>query len=113
MSAVLAVMKGLSIPLANNVCVGTTVYVAKDGSADLAGLVKQVSPKVPVLACDLRLEKSNKPGLQAFARGFVKEGVGAGGSSIAAMLKTRAGGKKMLAAIERVYEHSIEEKKKK
>ena len=110
MTAVLAVMKELSIPLADNVCIGTTAYVAKDSSADLAGLVKQVSPKVPVLACDLHLEKSKKPGLQAFARGFVKEGVGAGGSSIAAMLKTGAGGKKMLAAIEHVYEHSIEKK---
>jgi uncharacterized protein (TIGR00303 family) len=109
MAAVLAVMKGLSIPLAN-LCMGTTVYVAKDSSADLAGLIKQVSPEVPVLACDLQLEKSSKPGLQAFARGFVKEGVGAGGSSIAAMLKTNASGKKMLAAIERVYERSIEKK---
>ncbi|MEO9363733.1 MAG: nicotinate mononucleotide-dependent phosphoribosyltransferase CobT [Nitrososphaera sp.] len=112
MTAVLAVMKGLSIPLDNNVCIGTTVYVARDSSADLAGLVKQVSPKVPVLACDLHLEESKKPGLQAFAKGFVKEGVGAGGSSIAAMLKTRAGGKKrrILAAIESVYERSIEKK---
>lgn len=114
MTAVLAVMKGLAIPLScNEICIGTTVYVAKDSSADLAGLAKQVSPRVPVLACDLHLEKSAKPGLQAFAKGFVKEGVGAGGTSIAAMLKTGAGGEKMLAAIERVYEHSIEGKKEK
>ncbi len=116
MTAVLAVMKGLAIPYDhnnNNLCIGTTVYVANDRSSDLAGLVKLVSPKVPVIACDLHLGESSKPGLQAFARGFVKEGVGAGGSSIAAMLKTRAGGKKMLAAIERVYEHSIEEGSKK
>jgi uncharacterized protein (TIGR00303 family) len=111
MSAVLALMERLSISLEKNVSVGTTVYVANDRSADLLGLVKQVSPKVPVLACDLHLEKSRKPGLQAFARGFVKEGVGAGGSSIAAMVKMGSNGKKMLSAIESVYEHSIETKK--
>lgn len=107
MAAVLAVMKGLGLPL-DNVCVGTTTYVANDRSADLAGLVRQVSPKVPVLACDLRLDKSRKPGLQAFAKGFVKEGVGAGGSSIACMLKTRKNAKKLLQEIERQYEYSIE-----
>ncbi len=107
MAAVLAVMKGLGIPL-GNVCVGTTTYVANDRSADLAGLVRQVSEKVPVLACDLHLDRSSKPGLQAFAKGFVKEGVGAGGSSIAAMLKTKKGGKKLLGEIERQYVRSIE-----
>lgn len=107
MAAVLAVMKGLGIPLAN-VCIGTTTYVANDRSADLAGLVRQVSKNVPVLACDLHLDKSRKPGLQAFAKGFVKEGVGAGGASIAALLKTRKNGKKLLAEIERQYERCIE-----
>ena len=107
MAAVLALMKGLGIPLAG-VCIGTTTYVANDRTADLAGLVKQVSPNVPVLACDLHLEKSRKPGLQAFAKGFVKEGVGAGGAFIAAILKTKKDGKKLLAEIERQYERSIE-----
>ncbi len=107
MAAILAVMKGLGMPL-NNICIGTTTYVAGDKSADLAGLVRQVSEKVPVLACDLHLDKSSKPGLQAFAKGFVKEGVGAGGSSIAALLKTKKDGKKLLAGIERQYERSIE-----
>lgn len=107
MAAVLAVMKDLGLPL-ENVCIGTTTYVANDRSADLAGLVRQVSHKVPVLACDLHLEKSSKPGLQAFAKGFVKEGVGAGGTSISALLKTRKGGKKLLQEIERQYKRSIE-----
>jgi uncharacterized protein (TIGR00303 family) len=111
MSAVLALMERLSFSLEKNVSVGTTVYVANDSSADLVGLVKQSSPKVPVLACDLHLEKSNKLGLQAFAHGFVKEGVGAGGCSIASMMKTGSNGKDMLSAIESVYERTIEAKK--
>jgi NaMN:DMB phosphoribosyltransferase len=51
--------------------------------------------------------------LQAFAKGFVKEGVGAGGVSIAAMIKSRGKitGKKLLKAIEKEYEASIESRR--
>jgi uncharacterized protein (TIGR00303 family) len=108
MAAVLAIMKALGTPL-GRVCIGTTCYVAGDRSADLAGLVRAVA-RVPVLACDLYLGESTKPGLRAFASGFVKEGVGAGGASIAAMLKAGIDGKKMRKAIEREYEASIERK---
>ncbi|MGI0019635.1 MAG: nicotinate mononucleotide-dependent phosphoribosyltransferase CobT [Nitrososphaera sp.] len=106
MAAVLAIMKKIGTPL-GRACIGTTCYVAGDRSADLAGLVRAVA-RVPVLACDLHLGESAKPGLQAFAGGFVKEGVGAGGASIAAMLKARIDGEKMRKAIEREYEASIE-----
>lgn len=107
MAAVLAVMKGLGVPLAR-VCIGTTSYVAGDRSADLAGLVRQISKRTPVLACDLHLGESSKQGLRAYADGFVKEGVGAGGASIAAMMKTKADGRKMMKIIEREYSRSIE-----
>jgi NaMN:DMB phosphoribosyltransferase len=48
--------------------------------------------------------------LQAFAKGFVKEGVGAGGASIVAITKSRGKitGKKLMTAIEKEYEVSIE-----
>ena len=109
MAPVLAIIKSLEVPL-KNVCVGTTKYVAGDKSADLAGLIKLVAPGVQILSCDLHFEKSKKPGLRAFAQGFVKEGVGAGGSSIAAMTKSkgRINGKKLLAAVEKEYASSIE-----
>jgi uncharacterized protein (TIGR00303 family) len=109
MSAVVAILKCLGRPL-NKICVGTTTYVTKDSSADLAGLVSAASRQVPVLSCDLHLDESSKPGLQAFAKGFVKEGVGAGGASIAAILKSRGRitGKKLLTAIEKEYVASIE-----
>ena len=109
MSAVVAMLKRLGRQLAG-LCIGTTSYVAKDRSADLAGLVRAASRNVPILSCDLHLGESSKPGLQAFARGFVKEGVGAGGTSIAAMLKSKGKitGKKLLKAIEKEYETSIE-----
>src|ERR671915_13769 len=65
---------------------------------------------VPILSCDLHLGESSKAGLQAFAKGFVKEGVGAGGASIVAITKSRGKitGKKLMNAIEKEYEISIE-----
>jgi uncharacterized protein (TIGR00303 family) len=108
MSAVVAVLARLGKPL-GKICIGTTAYVAKDPSADLAGLVR-AARRVPIFSCDLYLGESSKPGLQAFAKGFVKEGVGAGGVSVAAMIKSRGKitGKKLLKAIEKEYEASIE-----
>jgi uncharacterized protein (TIGR00303 family) len=109
MSAVIAILKGLGRPL-KGICIGTTTYVTNDPSANLAALVGASSSRLPVLSCDLHLGESSKPGLQAFANGFVKEGVGAGGASIAAMLKSKGklDGKRLLRAIEKEYEASIE-----
>ena len=100
MSSVVAVLNRLGKPL-SKVCISTTSYVANDSSADLTGLISESSSNVPVFSCDLHLGESSKPGLQAFSKGFVKEGVGAGGASIAAMLKSggRITGKKLLKAI--------------
>lgn len=109
MSAVVAILKRLERPL-NGLCIGTTTYITKDPSSDLSGLVRAASKRVPILSCDLHLGESSKPGLQAFARGFVKEGVGAGGASIVAITKSRGKitGKKLMKAIEKEYEVSIE-----
>src|SRR5919202_215517 len=109
MSAIVAILKHLGRPL-NGLCIGTTTYITKDPTSDLFGLVGASSKRVPILSCNLHLEESQKPGLQAFANGFVKEGVGAGGVSIAAILKSRGKttGKKLMNVIEKEYEVSIE-----
>jgi uncharacterized protein (TIGR00303 family) len=109
MSAVVAILKRLGRPL-NGLCIGTTTYITKDLSSDLSGLVGAASEQVPILSCDLHLGESSKPGLQAFAKGFVKEGVGAGGASIVAITKSRGKitGKRLMKAIEKEYEVSIE-----
>jgi len=109
MAAIIAILKHLGKTL-NGLYIGTTTYVTKDPTSDLFGLVKMVSKRVPILSCDLRLGESRKPGLQAFAKGFVKEGVGAGGASIVAIAKSsgRITSKKLVNAIEKEYEVSIE-----
>jgi uncharacterized protein (TIGR00303 family) len=111
MAPVLAILNWLGAPL-KNVCLGTTKYIADDKSSDIVGLVRAVAPDVPVFSCDLHFQKSVKPGLRAFAEGFVKEGVGAGGASIAAMIKSKGKitGKKLLRKIEQEYVTAIEHK---
>ncbi len=104
MTAVLAVINALSPESLCNVAVGTTRWVAKDKSSDICGITKQFC-EVPILAADLDFGPSKYPGLRIYETGLVKEGVGAGGASIAAMAKTGGAVTKdiLLKEIERNY----------
>lgn len=104
MTAVLAVINALSPESLCNVAVGTTRWVAKDKSSDICGIIRQFCD-VPILASDLDFSSSKYPGLQIYETGLVKEGVGAGGSSLAAMAKTGGAVDKqiLLKEIERNY----------
>jgi uncharacterized protein (TIGR00303 family) len=109
MSAVAAILTSLHLPL-DNIFIGTTCYVAEDCFSNLVELVRSVSNDIPIYSCNLHLAESVKPGLQAFAKGYVKEGVGAGGTSIASMIKSngRINGRVLLKAIEKEYETVVE-----
>jgi uncharacterized protein (TIGR00303 family) len=104
MTAVLAVVNALKSDVLCNVAIGTTRWVAKDSSSDICGIVKQIAD-VPVLAADLDFGVSRFDGLKAYEIGIVKEGVGAGGASIAAMASTEGAVTKdmLLLEIERNY----------
>jgi uncharacterized protein (TIGR00303 family) len=104
MTAVLSVINALESEALCNVAVGTTRWVAQDKTSDICGIVKQFC-EVPVLAADLDFGPSQYPGLRIYETGLVKEGVGAGGASIAAMAKTGGAVTKqiLLKEIERNY----------
>jgi len=104
MSAILALVNALNPDVLCNLAVGTTRWVAKDKSSDLKGIVTQFCD-VPILAADLNFGSSRFPGLQAYETGIVKEGVGAGGASIASMAKLGGAVTKdlLLKEIERDY----------
>lgn len=82
----------------SEIVVGTTRWVAEDatgGTVELAKLIgKSINSEntnrggisVPLVATSLNLTESCYPQLQAYERGFVKEGVGAGAACIAANL---------------------------
>ncbi len=67
------------------IVVGTTRWVAEDPTGDTVGLAR-ILGGVPLLATGLSFATSRYPSLRAYERGYVKEGVGAGGCAIAAHL---------------------------
>ncbi len=111
MAAVLAVVKASNPDVLDNVAVGTTRWIIADKTADLEGLVAEIAD-VPVLAADLDFGKSRFDGLKAYEAGVVKEGVGCGGASMAAMLKTNGKITKqaLLEEIENNYKQLVNKK---
>lgn len=86
--AILAVINALEPGVVDNLVIGTTRWILEDKTSDLMGIVAQIAD-VPVLAANLNFSGSRFSGLRAYETSVVKEGVGAGGSSIAAMLSSR------------------------
>lgn len=105
MTAVLAIINSLNPEVLCNVAIGTTRWIIEDKSSDIKSIVKQIHD-VPILAADIDFTLSRFPGLKIYETGIVKEGVGAGGSSIAAMTKYSGAitNEILLAEIEKNYE---------
>ena len=105
MGAVLAVVKALNPQVLDNLAIGTTRWIAIDKTSDLKGIIAQIA-NVPILAADLDFSRSRFEGLMAYEKEVVKEGVGAGGAAIAAMIKSGGSITKevLLREIERNYE---------
>ncbi|HEY6535090.1 MAG TPA: TIGR00303 family protein [Candidatus Nitrosocosmicus sp.] len=109
MCAIVALLKALKIKLNNKLCIGTTSYVINDKSSNLIDLMNQISYDVPILYADLGLQNSKKNGLKAYSDGFVKEGAGAGGATIAAKLKNdEITSNSFLKKIDEKYQETIE-----
>ncbi|MGB7056310.1 MAG: TIGR00303 family protein [Geitlerinemataceae cyanobacterium] len=90
---------------ADRVVVGTTRWVAEDPTADTCGLARDLGD-VPLLATQLNFATSRFESLRAYERGYVKEGVGAGGCAIAASLYRGWSSSQLLAAIETLADRS-------
>lgn len=101
MAAVLALGKHLKFNAAR-LAVGTTSYITNDDTANFVDVVKQIS-NIPIISVDPRLNTSEIDGLRAFSEGFAKEGVGAGGSILAAILKTDMTTSSFLNKVESEY----------
>ncbi|MEM3698931.1 MAG: TIGR00303 family protein, partial [Archaeoglobaceae archaeon] len=80
--------------------IATTEFVANDKTADLS-----LAP-CEVFVAKIPLANSRYPGLRAYAEGFVKEGVGAGGMSFVAYQKGIKEDE-FLKEIERDYEKIV------
>ena len=72
--------------LATQVAIGTTAWVARERSSDLSRLLALIGERFGVsclgLASELRFDRCRQRALRDYERGFVKEGVGAGGLAL-------------------------------
>ncbi len=84
------------------IVVGTTAWVAEDSTGDTVGLAKIIDG-VSLLAAKLNFSMASHPSLRAYERGYVKEGVGAGGCSIAAHLTQGWTPKQLLMSVETLF----------
>lgn len=84
--------------------IGTTRWIVQDPAADIAGLAQDIAPGLPVLAVNLDFSNSRHAGLRAYEHWLVKEGVGAGGACIAALLATGASIERLEEAIDATYD---------
>ena len=110
MAAVLAVINALKPNVLDNIAIGTTKWIINDKTSDINGLVSKIAD-VPLFASDLDFSGSRFYGLKAYEAGVVKEGVGCGGATIAAMLKSNGKITKqiMLKEIENNYRQLVGE----
>ena len=107
MAAVIAIAKHMGVDLSRNVVIGTTRWIIVDKSSDIIGLVKKIEPKVPIIAANLDFSSSPFEGLRYYEKGYVKEGVGAGGTVIASIAVRSIPLSSIISEIYREYERLV------
>lgn len=89
MAAVLAIAKEIEPRIVGRVLLATTRWMVKDVNSDIRGIMDGISPDIPIIYVNMDYSDSPYDGLQAYEWGFIKEGVGCGGASVAAILSSR------------------------
>ncbi len=86
MTAVCALIKALDPEFDfSGTAIATTIFVAEDETSDINRIAEQID-EIDIYAVDPSFERASHKGLQEYLNGSVKEGVGAGGAMLAAML---------------------------
>ena len=88
MSAVIAVAAAIDPTVVKRIIHGTTRWLMNDPNSDLLKIDMSISPEIPIVYINMDYSKSPYKGLQAYEQGFIKEGVGCGGSSVAAVISS-------------------------
>ena len=88
MLAVLALMKSIT-PTFNQrkVMLATTKWIINDKGKEIIKFINDITPHISLTYINLSFEDAPFPGLKAYEEGFVKEGVGAGGTALLAIAK--------------------------
>ncbi len=88
MAAVIAVAVGMDESCVGNIFQGTTRWLVEDRNSDIEKIIAGIHKDVPLVYVNMDYSKSPYEGLQAYEWGFIKEGVGCGGSSVAAIISS-------------------------
>jgi uncharacterized protein (TIGR00303 family) len=108
MAAVLTLIAKLEPKALERVAVATTRWIVEDKTSDIEGLVRDATGGrgVPILYTDFSMAGSKFEGLRAYEKGYVKEGVGAGGALVLAAARGMSGSE-ILGAVEAEYERLL------
>ncbi|MEM0492050.1 MAG: TIGR00303 family protein [Acidilobaceae archaeon] len=87
MCSVLAILRKLKVDTRGNLIVATTRWILEDKTADMQGLLSEISKKTPLVAANIDFKDSPYTGLRKYEEGYVKEGVGAGGLIVFSLIK--------------------------
>lgn len=85
MSAVIACAYELEPSIKGNVIHGTTRWLVKDAASNVCKMNDSITNDIPLVYVNMDYSESPYEGLQAYEWGYIKEGVGCGGSSVAAI----------------------------
>jgi len=110
MCAVVAILKRLGVSYRGRLAIWTTRWIVNDPQSDIVGLLRDIDPAIPLAAARISFESSEFEGLRMYEKGYVKEGVGAGGTAIAAMIRLGMAEETFVKVVEREYRRLLEAK---
>jgi len=87
MLSVVALLKAINRSRLDRVVVATTKWIIKDRGDEIKRFLEEIAPETTLVYTELDFEDSPFEGLRAYEEGYVKEGVGAGGTSLLAVAK--------------------------
>ena len=88
MAPIMAAAVKLEPFIIGNFMQGTTRWLLSDPNSSMERLAEAISPSIPIVNINMDYSKSPYEGLQAYEWGYIKEGVGCGGSSVAAVIES-------------------------
>jgi NaMN:DMB phosphoribosyltransferase len=109
MAPVMAAVLKLDPSLIGNMVQGTTRWLLADPNSNMVKIAESISPEIPIVSINMDYSDTPYEGLQAYEWGYIKEGVGCGGSCVAAVASSSGaiGCREILERVESIYEKLV------
>lgn len=88
MAAVIAAAVAMDESIVGNIFQGTTRWLVHDPNSDITKMMAGIHKDIPIVYVNMDYSGSPYEGLQAYEWGYIKEGVGCGGASVAAIIQS-------------------------